>query len=261
MRKTMLLLCSAFALSAVLAAQTKIPVGAIIPVRLSSSLDAKSCKPGDKITAKVAQEVPLYNGAKIKAGRRVLGEVLAVTPAQNSQPAKIELRFNQIEIAGQMTPLATDLRAIASPEEVAAAQVPSEGPDRGQSSPTNWTTVQIGQHDVVYRGGGPVASGLETVGTPVYGNAWGVLDRISSGPGEGCRGPIAENDNPQALWLFSHDACGVYGYDFKIVNAGRTSDKIMLEAQKGNLHVRGGSGLLLRVTGGARVSQNEVTSE
>ncbi len=256
MKKTMLLLCGVFALSAVLAAQTNIPVGTILPVRLSSSIDAKSGKPGDKVTAKVAQEVPLYNGAKIKAGSRVIGEVLAVTPPQNSQPAAIELRFDQIEIAGKMMPISTDLRAIASPDQVRSAQEPTAGTDRGSIALWDWTTVQIGG-DVVYRGGGPVASGVETVGTPVYGEAsWGVLDRVSSSPGSPCRGPIAENDNPQALWVFSHDACGVYGYDFTVAHAGRKTDKIVLESQNGDLRIQRGSAMLLRVNGDTHLTQN-----
>lgn len=260
MRKTILLLCGVLALSTVLAALTNIPVGTVIPVRLSSALDAKHCKPGDKATAKVAQDVPLYNGAKIKAGSRVLGEVLAITPPQNSQPGTIELRFNQIDVAGQMLPLSTDLRAIASPDEVRSAQEPTAGTDRGSMALWDWTTVQIGG-DVVYRGGGPVASGVETVGTPVYGEPWGVLARVSSSPGSPCRGPIAGDDKPQALWVFSHDACGVYGYDFTIADAGRTTNKIVLESRNGDLRIQRGTAMLLRVNGDIHRSPNEVVSK
>ncbi len=260
MRK-MLLLCSVFALSAALAAQTNIPVGTVIPVTLNSSLDVKSCKPGQKVTAKVAQDVPLYSGAKIKAGTRVMGEILEVTTAQNSQPATIALRFDQIEIAGQTTPLSTDLRALASPDEVRSAQEPTAGTDRGSIALWDWTTTQIGG-DVVYRGGGPVASGVETVGKPVYGEAsWGVLARVSSDPGSPCRGPIAGNDNPQALWVFSHDACGVYGYDFTIAHAGRTTGKIVLDSRNGDLRIPRGTAMLLRVNGDTHLSQDEVVSK
>ena len=108
-----------------------------------------------------------------------------------------------------MMPISTDLRAIASHDEVRSAQEPTAGTDRGSIAQWDWTTTQIGG-DVVYRGGGPVASGVETVGTPVYGEAsWGVLAHISSSPGKPCRGPIAGNDNPQALGYFhtTHVEC------------------------------------------------------
>ena len=215
------------------------------------------------VTAKVAQDVPLYNGAKIKAGTRVIGEVLAATPASNPQPATIALRFDRIDFSGQATPIVTNLRALASPMEVDAAQQATSGEDRGSMPPWSETTVQIGG-DVVYRGGGPVARGVETVGTPVYGGAWGVLSQVSSSPGESCRGPIAGNDNPQALWVFSHDACGVYGYDIAITHAGRTNPegRIVLQSRNGDLDIRSGSALLLRVnaTQGS-LTKNDVVSK
>jgi hypothetical protein len=257
--KTILLLLGVFALSATLVAQTNVPVGTVIPVRLNSAIDVRRSQPGQMLTAKVAQDVPLYNGAKIKAGSRVLGEVLAVTPAENSQPATIALRFNRIEMAGQTTPLLTDLRALASPGDVASAQEDTLGSENGLLV---WdeTTVQIGG-DVVYREGGPVARGLETVGTPVNG---GVLARVASSPGDPCRGATGGNDNPQALWVFSHDACGVYGYEAVITHAGRTNPegRIVLASTNGNLKLRSGSAMLLRVNGtSSHLPQSDVASK
>jgi hypothetical protein len=253
--KTMLLLLSAFALSAVLAAQTNIPVGTVIPVTLNSSLDARSSKPGQRITAKVAQDVPLYNGATIKAGTRVEGEVLAVTSAANSQPATIAFRFDRLDVAGQATPLSTDLRALASPLEVETAQSAISGDERGSMPPWSQTTNQIGG-DVAYREDGKVYYGLEPVGTSVYAGSWGVLSTVAANPDTRCRGAIAGNNNPQALWVFSHDACGVYGYDAVITHAGRTNPegRIVVASTQGALKLRSGSGLLLRVNevGGSR---------
>jgi hypothetical protein len=255
--RSQLLGFSVLALSAVLAAQTNIPGGTVIPIALSTSLDAKSSKPGQTVTAKVAQDVPLYNGTTIKAGSRVLGEVLAVSPAANSQPATIALRFSQIDFAGQRKPILTNLRALASPLAVNSAQEATSGWSRGSDPPWSQTTTQIGG-DVVYRGGGPVARGVETVGTPVYGGAWGVLSQVASSPGTDCRGAIEGNDRPQALWVFSHDACGVYGYDAVIAHAGRANPegRIVIRSTDGDLKLRSGSGMLLRVNSAdARIVQ------
>ncbi len=264
--KTVLLLWSVFALSVGsvgMAAESNIPAGTIIPVTLSSSLDAKKSRPGQMLIARVAQDVPLYNGAEIKAGTRVLGEVLAVTPAENSQAATIALRFDRIEIAGQTIPLSTDLRALASPLEVNQAQTSIAGQDWGSDPPWDQTTNQIGG-DVVYRGAGTVNDGLKTVGRSVYAGAWGVLSEVASSPGTECRGPVAGNDKEQALWVFSHDACGTYGYDAVITHAGRTNPegRIVLASTKGDLKLRGGSALLLRVNGsGSQLSHGDVASK
>jgi hypothetical protein len=246
--KTMLLLLSMFALPAALAAQTNIPVGTVIPVTLNSTLDARRSKPGQRITAKVAQDVPLYNGTTIKAGTRLEGEVLAVTSAVNSQPATIALRFDRLNVAGQATSISTNLRALASPLEVETAQTAVSGDERGSAPPWSQTTNQIGG-DVAYREAGKVYYGLEPVGTSVYAGSWGVLSRVAANPNTGCRGAIADNDNPQALWVFSHDACGVYGYHAVIMHAGRTNPegRILVASTQGNLKLRSGSGVLLRV--------------
>jgi hypothetical protein len=246
--KKLLLLLILFTLSAVMTAQIRIPAGTIIPVELNSSINAKKCKPGQTVTARVAQDVPLYNGARIKTGSRVLGEILTVTPAENSQPAMIGLRFNRVEVSGQITPITTDLRAIAAPLEVEFAQLQVSGGDRGSAPLWSQTTTLIGG-DVAYREEGMVERGSDTVGTTVYAGAWGVMSQVSSDPDAKCRGTLDGNDKPQALWVFSHDACGVYGSEAEIRNAGRSSPEgnILLASTQGNLNIRSGSALLLRI--------------
>ncbi len=77
-----------------------------------------------------------------------------------------------------------------------------------------------------------------------------VLVHVSAKPGSPCRGDIEGNDRPQALWVFSSDACGVYDFtDLTILHAGRTSPigQITLASDHGDMNVRAGSGMLLRV--------------
>lgn len=225
--------------------ETSIPAGTVLPVSLNSTLSSAKCKPGQVITARVMQDVPLPGGSRIRAGAKVIGRIVSVTPAANGTRANISLRFDTLKTSKGKFPIATNLRAIASFMEVEEAQIPIMGADRGTPEDA-YTTLQIGG-DAVYRGGGPVVGFGGKVGEPVYN---GVLSRLSSNPDRGCRGAINANDTPQALWVFSSDACGAYGLpNLTIRRAGRTKPvgEIVLESTKGQVNVRAGAGILLRV--------------
>jgi hypothetical protein len=226
-------------------AQKEIPAGTILPVALNSSLNSRKLKSGQVITGRIMQDVPLSPGSTIHAGAKVIGHVIAVKPANDATGAQICFRFDTLVAAKQRIPITTNLRALASMMAVEQAQVPETGPDRG-TPPDAWTTVQIGG-EVVYRGGGPVANGLRSVGEPTTN---GVLVHVSANPGANCRGEIDGKGRPQALWVFSSDACGVYDLPrLAIAHAGRTNPvgEITLASEKNGVNVRAGSGMLLRV--------------
>jgi hypothetical protein len=231
--------------AAELFAQSAIPAGTILPVALNSSLNTRKLKAGRVITARVMQDVPLSTGSAIHAGAKVVGNVIDVKAANGVTGAQVSIRFDTLIVSKQRIAITTNLRALASMMAVEAAQVPDTGPDRGTSQ-NAWNTDQIGG-EVVYRGGGPVADGLRSVGEPTYG---GVLIHVSAKPGTPCQGEIEGNDRLQALWVFSSDACGVYDFsDVTIMHAGRTNPigQITLASDHGDVNVRAGSGMLLRV--------------
>jgi hypothetical protein len=230
--------------SAQLFGQNTIPAGTILPVALNSSLNSRKVKVGQVITARVMQDVPLPQGT-IHAGSKVIGHVTNVKPADARSGAQLSFRFDTLIDSKQRVPIVANLRALASMMAVEAAQLPESGPDRGTSQ-NAWTTDQIGG-EVVYRGGGPVANGLRPVGEPTTN---GVLVHISAKPGSKCRGEIEGNDRLQATWVFSSDACGVYDIpNLEIAHAGRTNPlgEITLVSTKGDVNVRAGGGMLLRV--------------
>ena len=68
--------------------------------------------------------------------------------------------------------------------------------------PWSQTTTQIGG-DVVYREGGKVHDGLETVGTSVYGGTWGVLSRSLRIPAQGAGGQLRQQQSSGTLGVFT----------------------------------------------------------
>ena len=225
-------------------AQDAIPAGTILPVRLNSSLKSNKAQSGATISARLMQDVPLSEGMKIRAGAKIIGHVIAATPAHDRRGGEISLRFDTVMEGGQHMPVVTNLRAIAGMMEVSEAQVPENGPDRGTSE-NNWTTNQVGGEDNYHNGF--VSNGALTVGRSVPD---GVLVRPRTKEGSQCRGDLSGNGQLQAMWVFASDACGIYGInDLTLVSAGRTDPmgKIVFRSGKGNVNIRSGSGILLRV--------------
>lgn len=223
------------------AAPAAIPQGTILPVRLNSSLYSSKAKPGEVVTAKIMQDVPLPNGEKIRAGSRVVGQVVDVsTDDPNAQ--RISLKFDQLIASGRAIPIRTVLRAVAGFETVVQAGIPTDGP---VSSPI--ATTQIGG-DAAYTSGGEVDSADGAVVGKSVNN--GVLDQANANQAKGCRGMIDDNKAPQAMWVFSSNACGAYGLtDLRIAHTGRTEPLgvIVLASAKGELKLTSGAGMLLRI--------------
>ncbi|HUI53053.1 MAG TPA: TrbI/VirB10 family protein [Terriglobales bacterium] len=222
-----------------------IPPGTILPARLNQSFSSKNTKPGQLLTARIMQDVPLPNGQKIPAGSKLTGEITAVQSSGKGTPPRIELRFDTLLVRRQSIPITTSLRALAGFMEVQAAQTPEFSP--GFGTPSTWITTQQIGGDEVFGVAGPVTNqNMEHVGIGVND---GVLVHVRARPDSKCRGAWDEEDRLQALWVFSADACGVYGLDdVEIAHAGTTdpAGAIVLTTQGKDLKLRAGDALLLR---------------
>jgi len=215
--------------------------GTVLPLQLSSTISLDKAVPGQPVTARIAQDVPLENGVVMRRGTKVLGHIVSVTPGS---PSRIALTFEKIEYSkSNSLAIVSNLRALASNLEIESAAEPMTGSGRGTPS-VWWNTVQVGGEGLY--GSGPLTRGEQVVGHWVSGG--GAVGQVEAN-GK-CRGAAVGNSRDQSLWLFSTDACGVYGYsDVAIEHAGRTSPegKITLTSTNPNLKIRAGSGILLRV--------------
>jgi hypothetical protein len=179
----------------------------------------------------------------------VVGRIVLVTKVGDGPGVDVSLRFEKIEYRKEMIPIAVSLRAMASYQAVRAAQTPFTGADNG--TPAGWAnTVQIGG-DIRYGDGGEVRSRQkQKVGKGVIG---GVLVHVFEQPGSECEGPVNGDDRLQALWVFSSDACGVYGMNgVKIVKTGKKEPVggITLRFEKADMEISADDTMLLRVVAG-----------
>jgi hypothetical protein len=226
-------------------ATTPIPPGTILPIRLNHGFSDRS-HPGSAISGRLMQSVPLPNAETIPAGATISGTITAIQPAAGGASPTVSFTFNQLEIHHQKFPISVDLRALASSMQISLAQIPEVS--SGFGTPTTWAdTVQIGG-DYVYGAGGEVTDQHnEKIGKALL--EGGVLVHVKAQPGTPCRGELGDSDRLQALWVFSADACGVYGLQgVRIAHAGRSDPVgvVTLTAASGQVKVGSGSGMLLR---------------
>jgi hypothetical protein len=224
---------------------SSIPAGTMLPLRLEKTISTKDVR-GQVVEAKIAQDVPLPNGEKIPMKSAVRGSILSVETDADGPGVKVTLKFDQLEDHKETLPIATYLRAFASGRAVQSAQLPHSGADMG--TPGGWAdTVQIGG-DIRFGDGGVVRDrAKEKVGKGVVG---GVLVHVRANPALGCEGPANGNDYPQALWVFSSDACGAYDLKgVKIARSGKGSPvgEITLHFEKEDMKVEAGAGMLVWV--------------
>ncbi len=223
--------------------QDEVPEGTIIPARLNTSLNSRKNKPGETVTARIMHDVVLQNG-RIPAGAKLLGHVKAASSYRTGAEARVDLYFDQIEFAHRSLPLNANLRALASLMEVEDAQVPPSGPDRG--TPWGWTTRNLIGGEVAYGEGGPVSRGTANLGRALLD---GAIMPVAANPSAGCPAEPYDHGTPQAFWVFSSDACGIYGVPrVQIAHRGRTDPTgvFSLRSRSSDFNIRAGSGILLR---------------
>src|SRR5208282_5150097 len=87
-----------------------IPAGTALPVTLGATLDAKKDKPGQKIEARLMQDIPLSAGDKIKAGAHVAGHIVEVARLPGGG-SRMVLKFELLNAGGRAIPLIVSARA------------------------------------------------------------------------------------------------------------------------------------------------------
>jgi hypothetical protein len=234
------LLFIAIALSAGMAVAEDLPVGTVVPIMLSTGLNADKDKSEKKIEGKVMQDVPLPKSGKIRKGSRITGHVVSV----NKGPSgfRLVVKFDTIRNEGRTVRVKAALLALASMGSVADAQAPVSL-NSDITPKDQWSTRQVGG-DTVSRSVGKVASHDGIIGTWLYGTS--VLARLTPNEDAGCpTGPGYDQD--QAVWVFSSGACGIYGLkNITIVASGRLPPFGEIAfASKDKIEIRDGSGWLL----------------
>jgi hypothetical protein len=210
------------------------------------ALNSRNAKPGKSITGRLMQDIVLASGERIRAGAKVVGQVVESSPNSSTGQARLLVRFDRLIAGGKQYSITTSLRSLASMQDVFNAQLPTGTFDEYGTSISDWTTVQVGGA-AVYLGDATVRDGMNVIGqAPGYGIT---RAKLIAAPKRGCVAKLGESTDEQSLWVFSPWACGTYGFeDLAISHHGTTQPigVIELTAPKA-FRIQAGSGWLLLV--------------
>jgi hypothetical protein len=221
----------------------QLPPGTLLPIMLDRTIESGKAKTGDQIEAKLMQEVSLPDGGKIKRLAKVVGHVVAAVPPAGGKNARITFQFDTIELDDRPFPISTAVRAFASMQLVAQVRNPVNTNAGPGTSVWDLNISQIGGQ-IAYNGAKIVkAPNGQVVGHVVEPGA--ILGVPMANPERGCAGST-NSTVEQAFWVFSTNACGVYGDDQRVTMVGGTAGQTTFASAK-NFSLRGGSGWLLQV--------------
>lgn len=216
--------------SAEAAQPTKIAAGTVIPAELSKTVDAKKAKQGDKVEAKVAQDLLSNGQVVIPRGSKITGHVTAAKPHDKADPASnLGIAFDQIEIKNK-GPLQfqASIQALAKPMNMmspsmnpAGAAEPSGSNGTGNSGPMT---------------GGAGRTGMSSPSSATTGAA---------APSDASADPQGAAPTGTALSASSQGVVGMEGLTMQ-ANSGDAAQGTVISSADKNVKLESGTQLILR---------------
>src|SRR6266478_7942032 len=203
--------------------------GTVLNATLNSSLDSKKAKPGEQITAHTTEAVKSTDGRVIlPKGTKLIGHVTQASARTNGQEqAMLAIQFDKAVLKDkQEMPLNVTIQAIAAPPQQASSSAfggsSAGGAGAPGTSPSNNPSMSGSR-------------GARPEGTPT-------TDPYPSGSSNGAPGGDPSSGGPLPA-----NMRGVYGLDGVKISANANGEGTVLTSSAKNVHLDGGTRLLLAV--------------
>lgn len=239
-----------FASDATVTAQSQVlPRSTAIPVQFQHSVDTKSAKVGDAVTAKTMQVIVLPDGKNIAKGSVLIGHIAAVqafsfdqAPYAHQKPSMLSIHFDRLQARDASLLVNLSVRAIANVNDSVDASY-------GHSVDN---TDSVGTMTLI---GGMTFSPLQKMiqddnGDAIaYNRRNGLFAKLSPSGSSGGSFHCEGTDTEQSIAIFSPDACGVYGFagDYLAANGQDGSGTFTLATRGHSIKLYAGSTALLQV--------------
>jgi hypothetical protein len=207
----------------------QMPGGTVIPAELSKSLDAKKSKPGDKVEAKTTMDLLSHGQIVIPRNTKIVGHVIdAKAHSKESPDSNVEIAFDRMLMKdGREVPMQASIQAIGKAEQLVPGSNEPMSENPGAMPAPGGPATGGGGMGAPGRQSSPQTSG------PTYGSgSTGRHDQSTSGATAG------------ALSASSQGVVGMPGLSLSSSAQGST-----ISSEKDNVHLDGGTQLILRTTG------------
>jgi hypothetical protein len=208
--------------------------GTAINAELNSSIDSKKAKPGEQITARTMEAVKSTDGRVIlPKGTKLIGHVTKASARSNGQgEAMLAIQFDKAVLKDkQEVPLNNAvIQAVAAPAQQSAAY----GSDMERATAPGSSSAPGSNNPSMSGSRGARPEG--TPSTQTYPSASANGGNANGTPGDSnSAGPLPAN------------ARGVYGFEGLRMNANANGEGTVLTSSAKNVHLDGGTRLLLMV--------------
>jgi len=233
-------------------AQTEVPPGTALPIRFVRSVDAKTARAGDRVTAKTLQVVILPGGQRLPKGTLLVGHVVNAQPYHfnrepyaHQKPSSISIHFDQIVNGDLSLPINVSVRALAN--RLLSEWAPR--PYYEDETDGAGTRILIGGDEF-----SPLDKTVRDDGGDViaYNRKDGVFARLlaSDDPASQRRLNCSSTSSEQSVAIFSPTACGLYGFgSVSMPHAGRSGSGTFTLVSSGySIKLYAGSTALLQET-------------
>jgi len=177
-----------------------------LPIVFTNTVSASRSHVGDPVTARTNQTVLLPNGASIPSGTKITGHVVSAvpfvydkTPYAQQKQSVLSIRFDSLQVGGELLPLNVTVRAIADPITSWGARTPNVN----NVDSSLHTATQIGGDQLTPSQSEVISSQGDVVG---YNRHGGVYAHLIAN--RGCDASSVE----VSVGIYSASACGLYGF-------------------------------------------------
>lgn len=227
--------------------------GTILNAELTHSLDAKSAKPGDQVTAKVTEDVKSDGKVVIHKGSKLVGHVTeARARSKENADSRLGIVFDKAILkSGQELSFNGALQALAPPVNAALSAAGDESIGLSAPGPSGGGGARRSGGGGLLGGATSTVGGVTSTTTGTVGGATSTVTGTTTGAVNGTTGVVGGLTAQGRLTSASQGAIGLQGLTLNSATAGSAQGSVVSSTTR-NVKLESGTQMLLKATGSAQ---------